>query len=58
MFNFFKNRHKHTWRAINVSYYHSIVGPRTIVGYKCTTCPRIEVNNIRGEWTLEQLNND
>lgn len=47
--------HKHRWRAVNVSYYDSITGPRTIIGWRCDDCLETDESNKRGEWKLENL---
>ena len=49
-------KHKHQWKRVSVSPYDSIVGPRTIVGWRCSDCQRIETENLRGDWALEDLN--
>jgi hypothetical protein len=49
-------KHKHQWKRVTASPYDSIVGPRTIIGWRCSECQRVEIENLRGEWTLEALN--
>jgi hypothetical protein len=49
------NRHKHSGKIVGTTYYDSITGPRTIVHWHCSTCGKISTWTVRGEWTLESL---
>ena len=51
-----KSGHKHDWIIATAATYDSITGPRTIPGYRCTTCGMVESRGtIRGTWTVEDL---
>lgn len=50
MWNFLrrKPKHIHSWKVVSAAHYESIVGPRTILGYVCQTCYRVDDNNVKG----------
>ena len=53
--------HRHRWRAIGTfaSFFSPSFGASsTVVLYHCTICPKVRTEELKGAWTLAQIQED